>query len=90
MKQFLFSFILLNNCLLIAQPEKIEHIKIGVDTAQQENLFPHINQVYEGEISIAELGDLEGLQTAENYKILSFIINYPPVSYTHLRAHETN
>lgn len=77
MKQFLFSFILLNNCLLIAQPEKIEHVKIVVDTAQQENLFPHINQVYEGEISIAELGDLEGLQTAENYKILSFIISYP-------------
>jgi hypothetical protein len=77
MKLFLFSFILLNNWLLIAQTEKIEHIKIGVDTTQQENLFPHINQIYDGEISITELGNLEGIQTAENYKIVSFVISYP-------------
>jgi len=77
MKLFLFSFILLNNYLLIAQPDKIEHIKIGLDSTQQENLFPHINQIYEGEIKIAQLGDLEGIQTAKNYKIVSFLISYP-------------
>ncbi len=77
MKLYLFSFILLNHCYLIAQPEKIEHIKIGIDSTQQENLFPHINQIYDGEILITELGDLEGIQTAENYKIVSFVISYP-------------
>ncbi len=68
---------MLNNYLLFAQPEKIEHIKIGLDSTQQENLFPHINQIYEGEIPIAQLGDLEGIQTAKSYKIVSFIISYP-------------
>jgi hypothetical protein len=77
MKLFLFSFILLNNYLLIAQYENVEHIKIGGDSTQQENLFPHINQIYEGEIPIAQLGDLEGIQTAKSYKIVSFIISYP-------------
>ena len=77
MKLFLFSFILLNTYFLIAQAEKIEHIKIGLDTTQKENLFPHINQIYDGEIPIAQLGDLEGIQTAENYKIISFEISYP-------------
>ncbi len=76
MKLFLFSFLMLNNLFLVAQPEKIEHVKIGLDSTQQENLFPHINQYYEGEIPIAQLGDMEGIQTAENYKIQSFIINY--------------
>lgn len=68
---------MLNNWYVGAQPEKIEHVKIGVDSSKQENLFPHINQIYEGEILITELGDLEGLQTAKNYKILSFVISYP-------------
>ena len=77
MKLFLFSFILLNTYFLIAQAEKIEHIKIGLDSTQKENLFPHINQIYEGEIPIAQLGDLEGIQTAVNYKIISFVISYP-------------
>lgn len=77
MKLFLFSFILLNNFLLIAQYENVEHIKIGGDSTQQENLFPHINQIYDGEIPIAQLGDLEGIQTAKNYKIISFVISYP-------------
>ncbi len=77
MKLFLFSVLFLNNLFLIAQPEEIEHIKIGMDSTQQENLFPHINEYYEGEIPIAQLGDIEGIQTAKNYKILSFVINYP-------------
>jgi hypothetical protein len=77
MKLFLFSFILLNNYFSFAQPEKIEHIKIGLDSTQQENLFPHINEIYEGEIQIAQLGDLEGIQTAKNYKIVSFVISFP-------------
>lgn len=77
MKLFLFSFVLLNNLILVAQPEEIEHIRIGMDFTHLENLFPHINEYYEGEIPIAQLGDIEGIQTDENYKVLSFLINYP-------------
>lgn len=77
MKLFLFSFLLLNNLVLVAQPEEIEHVKIGLDSSDVENLFPHIDHIYDGEILISQLGDLEGIQTAKNYKILSFVISYP-------------
>jgi hypothetical protein len=77
MKLFLFSFLLLHNLLLVAQPEGIEHVKIGLDSSKVENLFPHIDHIYDGEILISQLGDLAGIQTAKNYKILSFVISYP-------------
>ncbi len=77
MKLFLFSFLLLNNLVVLAQPEEIEHVKIGLDSSDVENLFPHIDHIYDGEILISQLGDLEGIQTAKNYKILSFVISYP-------------
>jgi hypothetical protein len=68
---------LLHNLLVVAQPEGIEHVKIGLDSSKVENLFPHIDHVYDGEILISQLGDLAGIQTAKNYKILSFVISYP-------------
>jgi hypothetical protein len=77
MKLFLFSFLLLHNLLVVAQPEEIEHVKIGLDSSKVENLFPHIDHIYDGEILISQLGDLAGIQTAKNYKILSFVISYP-------------
>jgi hypothetical protein len=77
MKLFLFSFLLLNNLVVLAQPEEIEHVKIGLDSSDVENLFPHIDHIYDGEILISQLGDLEGIQTAKNYKVLSFVISYP-------------
>ena len=77
MKLFLFSFLLFNNLVVLAQPEEIEHVKIGLDSSDVENLFPHIDHIYDGEILISQLGDLEGIQTAKNYKILSFVISYP-------------
>jgi hypothetical protein len=77
MKLFLFSFLLLHNLLVVAQAEGIEHVKIGLDSSKVENLFPHIDHIYDGEILISQLGDLAGIQTAKNYKILSFVISYP-------------
>jgi hypothetical protein len=77
MKLFLFSIILFNSIEIIAQPEEIEHIKIGVDTTQEVLLFPHIENYYDGEIPISVLGSLDGIQAAENYKIISFVISYP-------------
>jgi hypothetical protein len=77
MKLFLFSFLLLHNLLVVAQPKGIEHVKIGLDSSKVENLFPHIDHIYDGEILISQLGDLAGIQTAKNYKILSFVISYP-------------
>ena len=77
MRLFLFNLFIFECFLGFTFSQQIEHVRIGQDTLVSENLFPHINQYYEGEIPIVQLGDLEGIQTAKNYKVNSFVVSYP-------------
>lgn len=76
MKLLLFSILV--SCALPLTAQETEHVRIGKDTVGVVmSFFPHIDKFYEGEIPVEYLGDSDGIQVVEGWKVISFSISYP-------------
>ena len=56
--------------------QEIERIQIG-KSLNENNIFPTIEGVHDGEIFIEKLGSVNGLQTINGLKIISFHLEFP-------------
>lgn len=56
--------------------QEIERIQIGKSLIQN-NIFPTIDGIHDGEIYYEKLASIKGIQTIEDLKIISFQIEYP-------------
>jgi hypothetical protein len=59
----------------IFSQEEIEHIQL-IKEYSDGDFFPHIENVYSGEIDFKKLGSLLGIQNKLGWKVISFELNF--------------
>jgi hypothetical protein len=73
--RWIFKLVLLISLHANSQNE-IEHIQIQ-KTISEKDYLPRIDGYFNGKIPAKKLGDSQGIQTFNKWKVVSFTLNYP-------------